>query len=479
MKILLINPGTANMIATLLPSYVAEEAGDYPPLGLMYVAASVKKNTGLGVSILDAGLLKMDFEGIKQHAASLKPDIVGITATTFTVLDALKAAEAVKEACKSAHVCVGGPHTCIYPTETLKSPAVDSVVIGEGEGAFVELANNLASGKSLHGIKGVLFKSPEGIIDNGRRELIADLDTIAFPARELIDFGMYRSLIGEHSVYTTMLSSRGCTHNCLYCYHAFGRKFRAHSPAYMISEVKNCLALGIKEIWFFDDNFTIDRKRALEFCAAVLKEKLKFIWHIRTRIDLVDEALLGPLKAAGCKRISFGIESSSAKTLKTLRKNINIGEVKNKISLVKSYGFETYLDFMIGSPGETKQEILDTVSFAVELEPDYAQFTITTPYPDTDLYRQALAMDKSGTDYWKAFAENPAPGFNPGLASDSLSREELESLLDFAYRKFYFRPMYMLKRLLDIKSFGDLAHKLKAATKIFVTAFGSKSGSKK
>lgn len=468
MKVLLIQPPISNIITTHLPKYVINESGSYPPLGLMYLASSLEEKIKASVEILDAELYKMSLEEIKKEVDRRKPNIVGITATTFTLIDVINTARAIKELNNATHVCIGGPHTSIYPTETINLPMADSIVIGEGENTFTELVQKLSDNESLENIKGLTFKTKDKrIITNARREFIENLDTIPFPARHLIDHAKYRSIIGKHSTFTTLISSRGCPYNCLYCYHAFGKRYRKHSINYVINEIKKCLNLGIGEFWFFDDIFTIDRKRTIDLCNAIKHEKLDILWDIRTRINLLDLELLKNLRSAGCNRISIGIESGTEKGQKALRKNIDLNQAKEKAKQIKSLGFELYVDFMIGSPGETKQDILKTISFAIELDPDYVQFAITTPFPNTDLYELGFSKGIYKKDYWKEFASNPIKDFKPYLSNEFLQRHELERLLDYAYRKFYFSPKYVIKNCLKLKSSKELLNKSKTALKIF------------
>lgn len=456
------------MVACIVPEYVSESAGNYLPLGLLYVAGALKKDPAAEVEILDAALENLSDEQLKKEVLARKPGIVGITATTFTLVDALNAAKAVKEADAAIHVCIGGPHTSVYPLETIELPPVDSIVIGEGEESFPELARRLAAGESLEGLAGVWFKAGGKVVRNGPCRFIQDLDAIPFPARELVEYKRYRSVIGEDFPTTTIISSRGCPFNCLYCYQAFGRKYRARSVDNILGEIKACLALGIGEFWFFDDNFTVDRARALELCRALTAAKIRISWHIRTRVDLLDEELLAALRAAGCKRMFIGIESGVEKTLKTLRKNIDLGKARKVLALIKKHGFETYLDFMIGSPGETKEDILKTIAFAVELDPDYVQFAVTTPYPDTDLYNLGFEKKAFIKDHWREFAANPVKDFKPVLLNEYLSNEELRALLDLAYKRFYMRPGYILKRLFRVRSASELFFKAKAACRLFL-----------
>ncbi len=468
MKVLLIQPAPRNMVASIVPSYVVEGAGHYPPLGLLYVAAFLRENSTVSVEVLDAALDRLDEAGITREIKARKPDIVGITATTFTLVDAANAARAVKEAGRSIHVCIGGPHTSLYPDETVALPFVDSVVIGEGEETFSELVSRLQKKEPLAGVAGVYFKEGGRAVRNPLRPFVQDLNALPFPARDLLDHRRYRPVMGSRKTFTTLISSRGCPFNCLYCYQAFGRKYRARSAADMLAEIREAVSMGIEEFWFFDDNFTADRRRTLEFCDALLGEKLNVFWDMRTRADLLDEELLVKLKKAGCRRIFIGIESGVEKTLVTLRKRIDLNRARTTVALARKHGFELYLDFMIGAPGETREDILRTIAFAIELAPDYAQFAVTTPYPDTDLYRLGMAQRLFEGDPWRDFATAPSADFTPPLMNEHLGREELMRLLDQAYREFYLRPGYILRRLLAVRSWRDLSDKAVAGLRLLL-----------
>lgn len=466
MRVLLIQPPESNAASSIIPKYVSEQAGSYPPLGLLYAAAAALK-AGHRVEVLDAKLEGLTYPQITERVAAAKPDLVGITATTFTAADARLTARAAKASAPAPLVCIGGPHTSIYPLETLAWPEVDCIVFGEGEVSFPELLSRLAAGEAPQGVAGTGYKAGGEPVLNAPRAFVEEMDSIPFPARELINVPAYRSLLGGKRVFTTIMSSRGCPFNCLYCYHAFGRRFRMHSSEYMVREVKACLEAGITEFWYFDDNFTVDRRRLLEFCAALRREGLEIGWHIRTRIDLLDREVMEALRAAGCERMSIGVESGVEKTIQRLRKKIDLGQVRENIRLARSLGFEVYLDFMIGSPGETREEVLKTIAYAAELDPDYAQFAVTTPYPDTDLYREGLKSGVIKEDHWAKFAKDPFPGFQPPTINEFMDRAELTELLNLAYRRFYFRPWYIFRRVLSVRSFREFFTKARAAIAVF------------
>ncbi|MEW6095220.1 MAG: radical SAM protein [bacterium] len=466
MKVLLINPTQKNMITTCLPSYVEEEAGFYPPLGLALIAGYLGEYTNFKVEIIDALAQKLSLPQLETQIQQTSPDVVGITTTTFTLIDVLNIANIVKKINRNIYVVLGGPHVGIYPQETLAHNPVDSIIIGEGEITFCELVKHLSDGKSLDGLKGVGFKRNGQTFINQHREYIQDLNTLPFPARHLLPLNKYYSIHGQKEQMTTMFASRGCPYNCLFCYHAFGKKFRFRSPKNVVDEIQEIMNLGIKEIFFFDDLFTVKKDIVMGICDEIIKRKLEVIWEIRARINTIDKEMLQKLKEAGCTRISYGVEAGTDRILKVLRKGITIDQVIEAFKLTKAFGFITYADFMIGSPGETKDEILKTIQFAQKINPDFVQFSITTPYPNTDLYQLGLDKKIFEEDYWLKFAKNPTRDFIPRIWNENLSYDELVDLLNYAYKSFYLRPKFIIKRVLAIKSIRDFLHYAKAAVRV-------------
>ncbi len=230
--------------------------------------------------------------------------------------------------------------------------------------------------------------------------------------------------------------------------------------------MEECLKMGIKEVLIYDDTFTIDRQRVLNICSEILKRRLRIGWDIRARVDNVDREMLQRLKEAGCERIHYGVEASSQRILDILRKGITIEQVKKAFRLTKEAGISTLAYFMFGSPEETKEEILSSIRLAKELKPDFVHFSLTTPFPATDLYRLGLKEGILKKDYWREFSQDPGKEFIPTVWEENLLREELVVLLKSAYRSFYVRPVYILKELTKVKSLKEFRRKIKAGLRV-------------
>jgi len=468
MRVLLIFAPRKKILQADMSDVFEEESGFYPPLGLLYLASYLKETSSHEVEILDTQVENMDYNQIKEEISAYSPQVVGITAMTFNLLDVLDVAKAVKEVDSGIHVNLGGPHPYIFREESINLKFVDSLTIGEGEITFTELVNSLEKKEPLSKVKGLVYKEGDKIIYNEERSFIEDLDSLPNPDRTLIPYQKYHSVLGKDRLITTMMTSRGCPFRCIYCHRPhMGKKFRARSAFNIVKEMKECMELGIREFIFFDDIFTFDKKRVFEVCDEILNRHLKVKWSIRARVDTVDYDMLVRLKEAGCHRIQYGIEAGTDKTLKILKKGITLQQAQKAIHLAREVGMTTLADFMLGSPNETKEDILQTIEFALNLNPDYAQFSITTPYPATELYTMGFKSGLITQDYWREFAANPTSDFKTPVWEENLKKEELVKLLNLAYKKFYTRPNYILKQMFSISSIGEFKRKAKAGLKVF------------
>ncbi|MFH0852540.1 MAG: radical SAM protein [bacterium] len=472
MRVLLINPPRFNEIIADNPAFIEEERGFNPPLGLLYLAGYLKKNGGHQVFALDAQVDRISSSGeFKKRIAEFKPEAVGVVAMTFTLVDVLKTIKIVKEIEKERghkiFTVLGGPHVHLYPKETVAIKEVDFVIKGEGEIPFFKLLEALEGRGSLSQIKSLTYKENGQIFDNPVGDLIENLDDLPFPERTLLPVERYNSILGGGHIVTTMFTSRGCPFQCAFCDRPhLGKRFRARSAKSVADEMEECLGLGIQEILIYDDTFTVDKQRVIDICDEIIRRRLKFVWDIRARVDTIDEIILKKLKQAGCQRIHFGVESGTEKILKVLNKGIHLEQIEKAFNSAKRAGIETLGYFMIGAPGETREDIFETIKFAKKINPDYAHITILTPYPGTLIYKQALEQGVIKNDYWLEFARNPENPPETRYWEKELSKEELFKLLNKFYKDFYGRPSFIIKQIFKIRSFDDFMKRAKAGLKI-------------
>lgn len=460
-KIVLIHPPLRNVLSAATPDYVDENRGHTPPMGLLYLQAALEKSRHESL-FLDANLEGMSHDGAAKWALEQNPDIVGLQAMTFTMPDAYFVAKAIKKLNRDVKVIIGGPHSTIYPRETVELEAVDFAFAGEGEESLVTLLNNLNSPESWKKIPGLTYKKGDEVYVNSQKAYLSNLDTISFPARSSSKYDSYSSVLAKKSAITIMITSRGCPFQCIFC-NRMGRTYRYHSAEYVLREIKEIIDLGIKEIFIHDDTFTLRRERVVEICEGILKRGYKITWEARTRVDCVDEELLGLMKRAGCHRLSFGVESGSEKVLRSMRKGTDLEKVKKVFDACRREGIVTLADFMFGNLDETEEDIEKTMRLIKRLNPDYAQFSICSPYPDTPLYKRGLESGLISNDIWMDFAKNPLSPFKSPVWTQHFTEERLIKITSSAYKSFYMRPSFILKQLAKINSVAQFKKMVKGA----------------
>jgi radical SAM superfamily enzyme YgiQ (UPF0313 family) len=429
-----------------------------PPLGLALIAAILEK-AGYQVTLIEANALKLGPATVVEMAADA--DIVGITAMTPTIGTALNITGHLKKRRPDLKIILGGPHATLLPEETMaSSPDVDIIVRGEGDETAVELLKALEGSHPIDNIAGITYRKDGIIVNSPDRISMVDMDSLPYPAYHLLPWQKYHPHPphGMAMPFGALVTSRGCPYRCAYCSKpVFGSKFRAQSPDRVVEEIVYLKQkFGVKEIAFYDDTFTIDKDRVHAIADKIVAKKLKIAWTCETRVNLVDKELLAHMKRSGCYTVAYGIESASPEIIKTLQKDITLKQVEAAIRAHKEVGLQVVGYFMLGSPGETPETIQQTIDYAKELKVDFAQFSVTTPFPGTELYEIYKRINPGNIDWEKfiyAGTDNPT---NPVFESDKLTREALVKWTARAYREFYLRPSYVWQRLQRCTSWGEI-----------------------
>ena len=450
MRICLINvPNTYELVGND-PVIIKEQQGIYPPLGILYIAAHLE-TLGYEMHVIDAQADMLTHEQVANRVLEIKPDLVGLTAMTFTLVDCKLVIEAIRRK-MSVPIVLGGPHTAIYPEECFERKGLnaDYVVVGEGEITLDTLAKDIESGK-------VNTSMPIHNRIYRQAQFIQDLNELPFPARHLIPTEKYYSVLAKSTPTSTSFSSRGCPFSCAYCDRpALGKGFRAMNAQRVVDEMEECEKLGIKEIFYYDDTFSVSMKRVTEICDEILKRGVKMRWDIRTRVNVVNEELLRKMALAGCDRIHFGVESGNPRIIRVMNKGTSIKQVEDAFALCKKYKIKTLAYFMLGNPTETFDDVKDTLKIARKIKPDFMQMTILSPFPATKYYLDWLKL--GNPDVWKEYAVKINDDFRPPLWSQPTgiySREELESQMRWFYRKFYLTPRFVWERIKEVRNLGQ------------------------
>lgn len=254
----------------------------------------------------------------------------------------------------------------------------------------------------------------------------------------------------------TLGNSRGCPFSCSYCDRpALGKGFRAMDATRVSDELEWCVNHGIKEVFFYDDTFSVSMKRVNEICNQIKIRKIKIKWDVRTRVNVVNEELLKNMKEAGCERIHFGVESGNPRVVKELQKGTSIEQVEKAFDLCKKYKIKTLAYFMMGNPTETMEDVLDTLNVSRRIKPDFMQMTILSPFPATQIYLRALQEGVVEGDPWRDYARRIHNSFRPPLYDSIYTRNELEKHLRWFYGKFYLQPSFIVDRVREVRNFGQ------------------------
>jgi anaerobic magnesium-protoporphyrin IX monomethyl ester cyclase len=425
-------------------------------MGLAYVAAVLEKN-GHTVSIIDApteGWRNLEDAGgntyrvglsdqqIGERLAQWKPDVVGIEIPfSGWSRTAFAAAAIAKSISKDVVTYLDGQHPSAMPKECLANPNTDFVVVGERENTVLELVNGLEKGLSdFSKVKGLGFVKNGKPVLTAQRSMIEDLDSLPFPARHLLPMDIYTEAVRENplrnEVYkpmTIMITSRGCPFNCVFCSNCtvWGKRWRGRSPENVVAEIEHVMKdYGIKQIDFYDDNMTLDKKRMEGICDLIVKRNVRVEWFTPNgiRADTLDEALLRKMKRAGCKKIRLAPESGVQRVVdEVIGKSLDLKSVEQAVILSKKVGIGVGLFFVIGLIGETKTDIEETIRFAYKLRrlgADSFIFSIATPIYGTQLYEKA----KQGGFLKEGFCDEALAGVEPLIETPEFTAMELQEL---------------------------------------------------
>lgn len=452
MRVLLINPP---WVVHRGKNIWRNVASVMPPLGIAWLAAVLERDKH-EVKILDAHAQQIPLESIPKYIRENGPfDLVGITATTPLIYNAIKIAGMIKAEFRNNKIVAGGVHPTVLPNEVLREEAIDIVVRGEGE----ETIREIAAEKPIDKIKGISFRNNGDIVHNPDRQLIEDLDSLPFPAYHLLPMNRYRPAAGAAKRFpaTSILSTRGCFGRCTFCYRIFGQRLRFRSGRNVAEEVKLLQDnYGIKEICFYDDTFTANRREVKAFCRAVCEMELDLTWSCFARIDTFDDETFRMMKEANCHQVMYGVETNNTEILNNMNKKMDPDKVEEVIRATQKLGIDVRAAFMLGSPGETEQTMEEMIQYAIHLDPDLALFNVTTPFPGTEMFRWADENNYLRTKNWEYYDLS-----EPVLELPTVSAEKVQKYYRAANRRFLLRPRFIWKRLKRLNSIADLVGNFK------------------
>ncbi len=393
-KVLLINPPESGM---------GEHS--FPPLGLLYIAGALKKNN-IPVKVVD-GFLE-GWDDIQNAIRDYHPDMIGITCHTYSRVQALKIAKLAKDMLSDVKIVVGGAHPTIMARQMLEHyPFIDIVAIGEGDYTLLELyrENNYSD------IPGIGYRDEGRVLINPRVSSIKDLDSISFPAWDLVELnryppdgsGVYRDINLGAEPCIPVIFSRGCIGDCNFCSNRLmWKRWHHRSPENMLDELTLLnRTFGVKHFVFNDDCFSVNKKATIELCKGIVGRGLDMVFDIVTRTDCVDDEVMRALKDAGCYQINYGIETASPRLLKIMGKPVNVEVQERAIRLTNSYGINSTALFIAGCVGETYETINETIDFLNRTSPSRIGVGRGLMiFPGTRLYELAKENGVIDDNFW-------------------------------------------------------------------------------
>jgi anaerobic magnesium-protoporphyrin IX monomethyl ester cyclase len=407
-----------------------------PPLGLLSLAAYLR-DKGHRVFLIDALNRGISPDEVVERVKQVDPDFVGITATTSFIASAHHCAQKIKTHCPKVTTIIGGAHLSALPIQTIEEfPAFDLGVVGEGEETLLELLED--SGSNYQAIDGIVFRDQGQPVMTGKRAQIRELDQLPFPALDLLDGfpDLYQPTPNNYlkKPVVSLVTSRGCPFSCTFCDQSvFGHRVRAFSPQYVVRMIQFYQEqYGIQEVSFYDDLFTFNKQRLIDFVNELARTGVQVTWSCESRIDTVTDDSLRIMKESGCWQISYGIETGSQKILDYFNKRITVPDIEKAVRLTHQWGMRIRAYLIVGSPPEDQESIEETKALIRRLPLDDLHISFFAPIPGSKAFKDIIGNQIVP---WKDMDL-----YRVGYTPPGISAEELQEAVKGIYRQFYLQP---------------------------------------
>lgn len=420
--------------------------GAIPPLNLCYVAADVRA-AGHDVRLIDLQTEFLTFDELIAEIKDYAPDLIGSTITTYLFHPVREWLEAIKERVSGIPIMVGGFHLSLYPRETMLHDVFDFAVKGSSSESVPKLLEYVDQPENYSLVPGLCYRVGGDVVINDVSAEDGKLfDKRIMPARDLLDNSMYGNFISRRKNFTAMLTGTGCPFSCKYCATTLSTCVM-RSPEDVVDELEECYhKYGVREIDFYDQSFTISKKRTIAICEEMIRRGLDFLWTVRTRADLIDDELLSVMKRAGLYRVMYGIESGSQKMLDRMNKRESLEEVCEVVRMTKKHGINVLGFFMMGCPGETEETLRATEKLALSLPFDEIQCTRFTLFPGTAFYDEYLEATGED-DYWREYIAGRVQARTMPLFDTDFTVEEIDERVRKLYLRFFLRPRIIVRKI--------------------------------
>lgn len=455
-KILFVNPPTPEKGVMIIRDLdrsgrKTREKTIWPQTSLAYLAA-VMKNEGFDVDVVDCIADKIYWDKFEKIIEKKKPDYILFNSVSSTISNDMRTAVIAKK--NNAKSIAVGSHVTALPQKSMeKFHDLDFIIMGEAEETLKELISFIEEKKDIASVLGISWRKNGTVITNGKRPLIKNLDTLPIPLHELLPIKKY-NLPFVGSRFTFVMESRGCPYRCIFCRSpiAWNRIFRTRSSDSIFKELEYLAKIGVKNILFHSDTFTVNKNVVIDLCKKIIDSGLKIRWMCNSRVDTVDKEILEWMKKAGCEMIMYGIESGSQKVLDISKKDITIAKIIETVKNTDKAGIKVWGYFIIGLPGENKETVEQTIKLAKDLPLTLANFAVAAPYPGTEFQSLSIENGWLKSNNWEEYDQN----YSAIVSYPDFSAEEIVKSMKRAYREFYFRPSVVVKLLKGIRRPHDI-----------------------
>ena len=422
-----------------------------PPYALKCIQAGLEQRRDLVVRLLDCWIRPMSVPGLLDHTASVRPDLVVLSASSFDIDVADEYVNSLK-AREHPPLIVGIGQGFYHHRDRAREQTqkYDAILLGEPEQEFFRLFDQMCAEGTTDGT----WKSDyRRSFDDGKRFLVEDPDGLAFPSYTQEELAAYQSIfpvqVTRRVVWGYLIATRGCPHSCMFCSEVMrvstGKRLRSRSAAHVADEMDHLAKQGVNICSFQDDSFSANRKFMQSLCEELIRRGSNMPWMARVRVDELTYDLLVLMKKAGCSMLGLGVESGSERIIKAMHKQgVDrpwAGLCRQIFGWTRDLGIGTNAYYVIGNPTETREEIEQTIQLALELNSDSIQVHFYTPYPGSqawDLYKDQLDESVSKQLYHYA---------RPLLSLAAVSPDELVKLRSSFYKRYLFRPRFALRHL--------------------------------
>lgn len=425
-------------------TYVGEIAQKcYPPLNLLYLAAALRRD-GIGAAVIDANALRLKDAEIESRVREHTAILVGIPLFSETMKEAATLAGIARAALPRAKIVFGGPHASALPERTLREyPEADYVLTGECEESISPLVRAARGEGEAGEVPGLFYREGESVRRSRRGEKPPDIAALPRPARDLMapvySAGKYYTILVRERPVDTLITSRGCPHECAFCYNT-GRHYRFREAEDVLDEIVSIRERGIRTVEIVEDSFTVNRARALRLFDLLKREKLNMRFRIKSRVDAVDEELLRRAREAGVYQISYGMESGAQELLDAMGKGTTVEQNARACALTMAAGIACHTSWLIGYPGDTPELISQTARFIRAIRPTTVNIDALIPYPQTRVYAETKDNGTLVGDWTPQTRETPWVRL-PWMRE----RADLDCELRRRLRGIYLRPYYFMQ----------------------------------